>query len=244
MLIPVVAGAQSLVVVASPRFETYVAPPVNAALQVNAINGGLVRLAVQWNSEGRPVDWLVLAYSERIFADSVLAAVPEWRLVPPKVNGQPVSGYTEIEFSFKGPDVTSFTVSDTVEMLFSRAGVRRLAYRPCPLRDLDRIPLPLNSVAPVYGKDLKERGIQGAVEVRFCIDENGTVRMPAVVSADHPRLAESALAAVRQWKFDPPTSHGAPVLILAQQRFDFGAAQPAEPGEQAKAPPAEPKASS
>jgi len=226
MLATTAAGAQSLVVVSAPKFENYISPPVSAAQQMNALTGGNVRLAVQWDAEGRPVDWMVIAYSRRDFADSVVSVIPEWRFVPSKVEGQPVSGYTELEFEFKGPDIISLATGDTMDVLFHQVGFRHLAYRPCPLRELDRIPMPLNSVSPLYGLALLKQGIRGSVEVRFYIDETGAVRLPAVVSADHPQLAEAALTAVRQWKFEPPTSRGNPVLILAQQRFDFGPGQP------------------
>jgi len=59
------------------------------------------------------------------------------------------------------------------------------------------------------------------VEVRFYIDETGAVRMPAVDSDAHPYLAETAVTAVKEWRFAPPTHDGRPVLVAASQVFDF-----------------------
>jgi TonB family protein len=64
--------------------------------------------------------------------------------------------------------------------------------------------------------------MRGTVEIQFYIDEKGAVRLPAIKYSDRIDLAESALEAVRQWKFEPPTRNGRPVLITAVQQFDFG----------------------
>jgi TonB family protein len=100
--------------------------------------------------------------------------------------------------------------------------LERIAGRPCPLRDLDRIPLLLNAVTPRYAIEARDQGVRGTVEVQFFIDEKGTVRMPAVLQADRLDLAQMALEAVRQWKFEPPTHKGNPVMISAVQHFEFG----------------------
>ena len=61
----------------------------------------------------------------------------------------------------------------------------------------------------------------GRVQVHFFIDETGAVRMPSVEAPAHPYLAETAVNAVREWKFEPATRRGRPVLIAASQQFDF-----------------------
>jgi len=57
--------------------------------------------------------------------------------------------------------------------------------------------------------------------VYFYIDEKGAVRMPAVDASANPYLSDIAVAAVREWRFEPPTSRGKPVLIAASQEFNF-----------------------
>lgn len=222
-----VASSQPLVVMHALEFEHYVAPWVKARELMSGLPVGRVSIAVQCDAEGRPVDSLVLAYSSRDLARSTAEAVQAWRFAPVRVNGLPAGGQRVFNFEFRGPDVVSFTTSsEQLEVLFNRMGFGRYEYRPCSLRALDRIPLPLNTVTPTFPEGASARGLRGTVEVKFYIDEKGVVRLPAVVSADYVELAEAALAAVRQWKFEPPTSHGEPVLIIAQQRFDFGLTQP------------------
>ena len=58
----------------------------------------------------------------------------------------------------------------------------------------------------------------------FLIDEEGRVRLPAVSRATNEaneELAAAAVTAVTQWRFEPPTAKGKPVLVRAQQDFAF-----------------------
>ena len=53
------------------------------------------------------------------------------------------------------------------------------------------------------------------------IDETGAVRLPAIETAGNPYLMDQAISAVRTWKFEPITSRGQPVLVVARQEFNF-----------------------
>lgn len=66
--------------------------------------------------------------------------------------------------------------------------------------------------------------VRGDVTVSFYIDEQGAVRMPYVLGQPNLELADLAVEAVRQWKFEPPTRQGRPVLVHAQQLFRFNRA--------------------
>ncbi|MCX6951979.1 MAG: energy transducer TonB [Verrucomicrobia bacterium] len=89
------------------------------------------------------------------------------------------------------------------------------------LRELDRIPVPLQAVSPRYPEELARLGAVGEITVDFYIDERGAVRMPYVSSHAQPLLARLAVDAVRQWKFEPPTRRGQPVLVHVRQLFRF-----------------------
>jgi TonB family protein len=94
-------------------------------------------------------------------------------------------------------------------------------YQACSLKHIDQIPTPVSIVNPTYPKEWAEQGITGKVVIDFYIDETGKVRLPATVSNSNPMLAGIAVAAVSKWQFTPPTRKGNPVLVHAQQAFDF-----------------------
>jgi len=213
----------ALVLKSPLAIEHYVEPYVPATFVMDVMRTGRVRIAVQTDEKGRPVDSVILAYSHRRLADNTIDALDRWRFTPVKVEGVPVAARTEIELEFKGADVISITnVGDQFERMLNNMGVERLEFQPCPLTELDRIPLPLNTIPPRYSIAARDQGVVGTVEVQFYIDQTGTVRLPAVISADRIDLAEAAFEAVQQWKFEPPTRKGIPVLISAMQQFKFG----------------------
>ena len=87
------------------------------------------------------------------------------------------------------------------------------------------IPPPIVTVTPQYSGQQAAKGVKGMVTVDFYIDVTGAIRMPAVSVKDDSELTALAVTALRQWKFEPPTRNGHPVLVRASQVFNFGAGQ-------------------
>jgi TonB family protein len=77
-------------------------------------------------------------------------------------------------------------------------------------------------VTPSIPDGVLAPGETRVVTVEFYIDQEGKVRVPAVAREDaDDRLATVAVAAVEQWRFEPPMRDKQPVLVLAQQDFRF-----------------------
>ena len=57
-------------------------------------------------------------------------------------------------------------------------------------------------VAPVYPELARKMNITGTVKVEVVVAPNGTVKDARVVGG-HPVLANSALDAVKKWRFEP-----------------------------------------
>lgn len=71
------------------------------------------------------------------------------------------------------------------------------------IADLDKPPVPLVRIAPVYPPELKRNRVQGTVNVVFIVDEFGNVKRPSIEKSTNREFNENALKAVRQWKFEP-----------------------------------------
>jgi len=91
-----------------------------------------------------------------------------------------------------------------------------------PARTPQRIPIGgnvqpaklLTRVSPVYPADLKAQGITGTVMIRAVISTTGEPLSPEVINATvHPGLAQAALDAVRQWRYQPTLLNGQPVEV-------------------------------
>lgn len=68
--------------------------------------------------------------------------------------------------------------------------------------------IPESNPGPEYPRVLQRAGITGDVRVSFTVHADGSVNKVSVLQSDHPALAESALAAVKGWRFKPWTVEG------------------------------------
>lgn len=193
-------------------------------LQNTAVMSGEARVAIDVDENGKLTDWLVTGYSRKEFADSAVAALRQWRYEPPCLDGQPWSSVRELYFDYTRTGVVvNFTGSEALTSRMDSLTQSAFAYRTYSLRDLDRIPTPIHVVSPLAPAPGSGGGEgKHTVSVEFYIDEGGRVRLPSVTRAEAGSVyAASALAAVRQWRFDPPTIKGQPVLVHVTQEFKF-----------------------
>ena len=70
----------------------------------------------------------------------------------------------------------------------------------------------VNQPRPVYPPLAKQARISGTVRLHAIIAKDGTVQQLEMVSG-HPLLVQSALDAVRQWRYQPTLLNGEPVEV-------------------------------
>ncbi|MBI5207671.1 MAG: energy transducer TonB [Candidatus Firestonebacteria bacterium] len=88
--------------------------------------------------------------------------------------------------------------------------------------ELDSIPEFIEYIPPVYPELAHRMGIEGKVSLKILIDPEGYVkRVEPIEQASNAVFEESAIAAVKQWKFSPPTVNGQPVSIWFLQTLTF-----------------------
>ncbi len=208
----------------SAKIHEKTTPRYPQSLLATQRKGDKARVMINVDREGRLVDWLVIGYTDERFAESAVAALKEWTFEPARWQGVPVAVCIPLTFNFEVEGVVvTITALEAMQSLMSSLSSenQREVYAPCTLRDLDRIPVPLHTVTPAYPKELVAQSVQGDVTVEFYIDEQGAVRMPSIIGDALRPLAELAVDSVRQWKFEPPTSKGRPVLVCVRQVFRF-----------------------
>ncbi len=123
-----------------------------------------------------------------------------------------------------GPDVKA----RTVEAAEGKGGEAKAEIRSMdqpgrrePVSYTDHFAL-IKGVTPVYPRFERDQGIEGMVTVEMKVDENGMVVEANVLSTMGPdSFAESALDAVRQFVFEPPTENGQPTTIWVRLRIKF-----------------------
>jgi len=74
---------------------------------------------------------------------------------------------------------------------------------------------PKSKVSPAYPELAKKMNVSGTVKVEIVIAPNGSVKSAKALGG-HPLLIESALDAVKKWKFEPASEETTQIIA-----FDF-----------------------
>ena len=98
--------------------------------------------------------------------------------------------------------------------------------------DYQEHPKILKRVNPVYPEEAAKQGIQGEVVIEATANEKGDVVSAEVVPSKNPQplLEEAALAAVRQWKYEPFHKDGKAVRVTFTVTMNFALHKDKEAG--------------
>lgn len=219
------AGEPVTVPVDAQPFAIIETEPVEypADLSRLGIIDGWAKIVVGIDETGRLIDALTIGHSHPRFAAAAAAALHRWQFRPAKVAGRPIASVSQVDFNFhfdsSGARIVTLTMLDYCERLKLRTN--KAENRLCSLDQLDCAPIPTFLVNPASSESEIRRHAGKKVVVWFYIDETGRVRLPTVGYADDDAVARLALAAVEQWRFEPPTSQRRPVITRASQTIVF-----------------------
>ncbi len=192
---------------------------------------GNATVGVMLDREGKPVDFLLLRYTESFFGDALLEQARKQQYAPRRLLGVAVPGTFNFTYYFRPlGNVSTFSGFDAgKERNRKVGGNQKYSYEPHREADLDHGQLEPTRVAiPILPPALVEReGPAPKVLVSFYVDEQGRVRLPNVESVAAAELVTGALAAVQQWAFKPPVIKGTGVLVYAMRVLTFRTDQPA-----------------
>jgi periplasmic protein TonB len=88
------------------------------------------------------------------------------------------------------------------------------------LADLDQKPRAAYQQQPALTAALRKK-TPATVNILFTVDESGRVENPIVQSSSDPAFDAPALAAIKQWKFEPGKRAGKPVRFRMRQPMTF-----------------------
>ena len=78
----------------------------------------------------------------------------------------------------------------------------------------------LSRPQPEYPEMARVAGVAGAVVVEVIVSETGAIESARVISG-HPLLRDNALAAAKNWVFEPTILDGVPVKVVGTITFNF-----------------------
>ncbi len=88
------------------------------------------------------------------------------------------------------------------------------------MADLDQRPRVIYQPSPVLNGKVRDKA-PGRVYIIFIVNEQGRVESPKVQSSDGPVFEQPALAAVKQWKFEPGKRNGEAVRFRMRVPITF-----------------------
>jgi len=84
----------------------------------------------------------------------------------------------------------------------------------------------VSQTPPAYPAECKVAGIEGTVVLRIVIDREGAVKsVERVNKLVDERLADAAIEAVKQWKYQPTLLNGEPVEVITEVEVNFTLAE-------------------
>lgn len=184
----------------------------------NLRNQGVVGNAVikfTINKTGTVVNPEVVSATHEAFGTTSLAAIKHWQFLPARQNGDIVSKEVQLPFNF------NLSLEEQLTYKIGRDVFTRVRGKVYTVDKLTVSPTQVNTVFPVYPKELKDSGLKGEAKVKFIINKEGLVINPKIVSTDHEGFRFSALIASLNLKFDPVKLKGRTINVEMEKSFNF-----------------------
>jgi TonB family protein len=138
---------------------------------------------------------------------NALVAVRDWHFVPGKRDGRPVEFPIRInvEFSLKNAELNESIANDMATRIGPGVTPPQVVYRS----------------DPVYPADAQIPKPGGAVVLDTVIPEDGVPRVIRVIRSLNWQFDESAINALKQWRFSPAMKDGNPVKVRMNVAVEF-----------------------
>ena len=219
----VLGGALNEASVSQLKLTRYTEPVFPASARMEGIPDGLVTLAIGRDAAGVPGDILVIDSTDRRFTEAALEAVRTWRFAPSAAGVEPAAELVRIGFRATGIVYISAHSQNKAGLLADYVAQKlREPVRIPELQSLPAAPKAIRQPMPAYPAALTGQGMTGRAEVRFYVDEEGRVRLPQIIEATNPEFAVAALAAVAEWRYEPPRIGARRIVVCENWSFSFG----------------------
>jgi TonB family protein len=138
--------------------------------------------------------------------ENALAAIRSWRFSPAKRDGIPVEAIAQVDILFNLADAPPAEYDD----------VGRVAAGMSP-------PVVVRRIEPRYTDDARDARLVGTVILQAIIETDGTAKILKIVKPLPLGLTESAVEAIRQWRFTPAMQGGKaiPVSLNIEVAFNL-----------------------
>jgi len=200
------ASASNLSAVAAPAVDQYTSPPLYSDEARSLGVEGKVVLEVTIGVDGKLRNIQVTHGLGFGLDQNALVAVRNWHFVPGRRNGRPVGSSirVDVEFNLKTAELNESIANDMATRIGPGVTPPQVVYRSDP-------------VSPATGQS----AAGGAVVLDAIIPEDGIPRVIRVIRSLDWQFDESAINALRQWRFSPAMKDGNPVKVRMNVAVEF-----------------------
>ena len=89
------------------------------------------------------------------------------------------------------------------------------------ISELDKPPVPILQIAPVYPPDLKRAAVSGQVVAEFVVTRDGRPTRIQITHATHQEFVRPSIDAIRRWRFEPGIKDDKKVNTRVRLPFTF-----------------------
>ena len=136
-----------------------------------------------------------------IFKEEVKPETPKAEIKPELPKKRKPDRNVKISKS-RNIDETAGAPDRNIEISKSR-NIDETTGAPKTAGELAVIPKAMNPRTPDYPESLEEEGVEGSVTLELLISKEGKILKAKVIKSDHELFTESALKAVKKYKFSP-----------------------------------------
>lgn len=218
---PAVAAGQTETKGIQPlRIIQTIEPQFPLSLNTMTTSRGEASVLINVDAKGKLVDWLVISYTQKAFADEAVRALKEWSFEPARRAGEPIAIRSTVTFTFQADRKVMSVIPTEYYDIFVRSWRgERVISQVCRPQDLDAPLQTVKTLQPRYAPVAKSPGEHRRVLLDFYVDETGRPRMPVVLQASDTLFGAAAVDALDQWRFAAPTRGRQPVAVHVQQEF-------------------------
>lgn len=150
---------------------------------------------------------------QSIFIKPAIDAISQYRFKPAEYENEPVAVWMTHRINFQPPEPKATIDGENV----------------FDLRTVDKTPVVVHAVQPIYPDVSKEAGLVGQVALKFKVGVDGTVsNVDAFVLKGGEDFRKPAIEAITRFLYKPAEHEGKPVAVWITHHFTF---TPPEPGD-------------
>ncbi len=189
----------------------------------NGIGEGFAKVAFYVDENGEASEYLVVEYSHKPFAESLMTVLPKWKFEPAHQYGAPVKSVCHAYWEFL-PDraIVTNALFDTNKRINRGDAHSRRELRYFKESKLDSklrmIAFP-EVVAPQGFDSAKLEDNKVTVRCEFYVDTEGSVALPTVNHSSVPELNPQLVEAFKKAIFERPLANQKPAIGFLEKTY-------------------------